>query len=188
MEKEIWKVIPDTQERYEISSFGRVRSIERTIKYSDGRIYKYPSKILHLTTDAYGYHTFQIRNHGKHCYYKVHRVVATVFIPNPLIKREVNHKNGLKTDNRVANLEWVTSSENKVHAIKNHLSEPTKNLRIVSGSKHHAAKTLILYKNGREIKRYKPMAEAQKDGIRLPALFKQRKLNRPYKGMTYKII
>jgi len=54
----------------------------------------------------------------------VHRIIAKAFIPNPKNLPEVNHKNGIKTDNRVVNLEWVTSSYNSIHSLKNGLQKP----------------------------------------------------------------
>jgi HNH endonuclease len=48
----------------------------------------------------------------------LHRLIASIFIPNPANKKTINHKNGIKTDNRVVNLEWTTSSENNLHAYR----------------------------------------------------------------------
>jgi hypothetical protein len=58
---------------------------------------------------------------GKRISIGIHQLIARLFIPNPENKREVNHINGIKTDNRVENLEWVTPSENRAHALKNKL-------------------------------------------------------------------
>lgn len=125
---EEWKIIDDTQGRYEVSTLGRIRSVKREVLYADGRRYNYPSKILSPRSDFYGYKIFNIRNHGKQQVFKVHRLVALAFLPNPENKKEVNHLNGNKTDNRVTNLEWVTSSQNKLHAIQMGLSHPERNL------------------------------------------------------------
>ena len=74
------------------------------------------------TTDK-GYKSVLIRDNGVERTVFVHRIIATAFIPNPENKPQVNHKNGIKTDNRPSNLEWCTNQENclhKVNILKHH--------------------------------------------------------------------
>ena len=86
-----------------------------------GRFYSVPyRKIMKTRIDKYGYETISVKKYNKSLQ-AVHRLVALKFIPNPDNKPQVNHINGIKTDNRVENLEWVTVQENITHSIKNGL-------------------------------------------------------------------
>ncbi len=70
-----------------------------------------------LSVGGYPYINFRISIGVKRNLY-VHRLLALAFIPNPENKPEVNHKNGVKTDNSLDNLEWMTKSENELHAFR----------------------------------------------------------------------
>lgn len=103
MSEEIWRDITGYEGLYQVSNCGRVKSF-----YHGGRILKQSLKRGYMFVELY------LNTNGK--IHIVHRLVAQAFIPNPLNKLEVNHINGIKTDNRVENLEWVTRSENEQHA------------------------------------------------------------------------
>ncbi len=105
----IWKDIPNTH--YEISDTGIVRN------KNTGYIRK-PS----LGSTAKYYLLYLKDNDGKGKNHLIHRLLAQAFIPNPDNKPQVNHINGIKTDNRIENLEWCTHSENVLHARKNGLN------------------------------------------------------------------
>src|SRR3990167_10347052 len=112
---EIWKEIPECAGNYQVSNIGNVRSKKRIT-----RIGKYTRQIggyvLKIFNRGKGYSGVNIYVNKKQVLMGIHILVARSFIPNPNNKPFVNHKNGIKTDNRVDNLEWVTCGENHKHA------------------------------------------------------------------------
>jgi hypothetical protein len=119
MEK--WKKI-EGYEHYKVSTHGRV------MNYEDGKI-----KIQYLSDK--GYPRVRLYDKGKNKDPYVHRLVAVAFIKNPLGKPQINHMDGVKTNNRVENLRWCTNRENFEHAIENGLFRDD-----VSGEDHHRTK------------------------------------------------
>ncbi len=101
-----WKNIPNTNGRYQVNDKGEVMSFQPG---------KPPIKKT-IRIDRAGYATVRISMNGKQKTCFVHRLVAEAFLDAELGKHEVNHINGIKTDNRVKNIEWVTHSENMRHA------------------------------------------------------------------------
>lgn len=90
--------------------------------WEDGKLYnKKTKKFRKWVNNNKGYLTITIRINGKLRGVGQHRLLAESFIPNPENKTEVNHINGLKKDNRLENLEWVSRSENMKHAFSNGL-------------------------------------------------------------------
>ena len=118
---EIWKNVVGFEEQYEISNLGNLRSKERFVKHWRGGERKYKSNVKNIRLNDKGYFRCNLKNEGKRYDFTIHKLVALAFLPNEENKPFVNHKNGIKTDNRVENLEWCSASENVTHAVKNRL-------------------------------------------------------------------
>lgn len=110
-----WYPIPGYEGSYEITDFGLVRSINREENNSIGNKRFLKGKPIKpgLDKDCYMDVALSIGCETKQ--FRIHRLVATIFIPNPENKLFVNHINGFKWDNRKQNLEWTTQSENELH-------------------------------------------------------------------------
>lgn len=133
------KDIPGLESRYAALEDGRIWSHRR-------------GKFLKLGKDKIGYLTCCIFNNRRKCTKTVHRLVAITHIPNPENKRTVNHKNWIKDDNRIENLEWMTYSENHLHAFN------TLGRKISDKHRASAIKNCVENKS-------KPVMQLTKEGI-----------------------
>lgn len=150
---EIWKAIDGYDGLYEVSNFGRIRSLER--KAIDGRIVR--EKILNPTKSQCPYLSVMLVKGKDKKRISVHRIVAKTFLDNPYKHDVVNHLDGNKINNHAANLEWCTHGYNVRHAIQQNLYEKNRHPiqaespdgtgyffpSIFSAYKHGFTKTLI---------------------------------------------
>lgn len=115
-EKEMWKPIIGYEGWYEISNFGRVRSLDRTVYFRNGKGQRdYKGKILKQKYHN-GYAMVNLNKNKKLEVVYIHQLVAKHFLEKVEGKNVVNHKDGIKSNNFYRNLEWVTSKENNLHA------------------------------------------------------------------------
>jgi len=113
--EEVWKTIEGFP-KYQVSTFGNVRNVER-------------NKLMRLTKKG-GYNLVDLTHDEISKSFRVHRLVAMTFIENPENKLEVNHKDKDKLNNNVSNLEWNTRKENMIHAKANVIIKTNRNKRV----------------------------------------------------------
>jgi len=133
--KEEWRAVtvePFT-EFYDVSSLGRVRSKDRFFINRWGTKNYIRGIIMALSVDTGGYHSVALSHQGKQKRVTVHRLVMYAFVNNLCGYPVINHKNGVKTDNSVHNLEWCTALQNTMHAFRH-------GLRSNIGNKHPYSK------------------------------------------------
>lgn len=148
---EEWKPVVGYEGLYEVSSLGRVRSLDRFYY----RLHK--GKVLSPTKDRYGYLTVTLNCNGKSKTIKIHRLVAQAFIENPDNLPQVNHKDENPSNNNVDNLEWCTAKYNNNYGTR---QERYRNTMLEKG--HWSGLSREEY----EKKRYQENKDKRKDSQR----------------------
>lgn len=177
------------EDRYEVDENGRVFSIARTGIRSDGAKYSVnATERLPQTNSKNGYQQICLSlPESKSRCFNIHRLVAEAFLPKPddSKKLEVNHKNGIRSDNRASNLEWVSRSENNTHKYR------------VLGAKHpfagkraelssYSIPIVGIDDNGVEVVRFPAMKEAGRAGFTAPAICRCLGIpNRKHRGLRW---
>lgn len=116
MEQEIWKDIEGYEGYYQISNFGRVRSLDRTVLMRYNLPQRRKSQIIKPAKSGCGYLTYCLGKDRVRKTQKAHRLVAKAFLSNPNNLPDVNHKDFNRHNNRLENLEWCTPSQNRIHS------------------------------------------------------------------------
>lgn len=166
--QEIWKDIPGFEGHYQASNLGKLRSLDRshffTTRHKTKGFRKIKGReIRPKFCAANGYWMISLSKGGKIYYNTLHKVVALTFLIKPEGKYEINHKDGVKINNHIENLEWVTSSENRKHAFKMGLQDKT----IAAAKARCGMKASNVRFNNSQIKKIR---EENKNGLSLRKL------------------
>ena len=116
--KEIWKDIVDYEGYYQVSNLGKVKSLKRFRIGNGNSMTIVPEKYLKHKVDRYGYTVFGLTKNAKTKMFTCHRLVAKSFLQNTNNYEQVNHINGIKSDNSVSNLEWCDHKHNMREAFR----------------------------------------------------------------------
>lgn len=133
MKNEIWRPVVGYEGLYEVSSHGRVKSLSRL----DARGALRRERMLQPGTVTDSYQQVSLRRDGEAKAFLVHRLVALAFVANPEALPIINHKNGVRADNRAENLEWCSQLQNVRHSIEHLGRKPP---RVYRGAEHGSSK------------------------------------------------
>lgn len=169
MNNEVWKDIYFIENGieynyiglYQVSNLGRVKSL------GNGLTYNSKERILKLGKEKKGYYHVGLNKNGKKKYFKVHRLVAHMFVDGYFDGAEVDHINTITSDNRVKNLRWVTNKDNKHNQLtKKHYSKATKGKNNPMygklGNKHHNSIVVVQILNNTIINVWGSISDAER--------------------------
>lgn len=153
---EIWKQIQGYKPIYQVSNYGRVRSIARQTN-ANGGVFHRKEKMLTPIQDRAGYwFVYLYREDGKHTV-PVHRLVAQCFVDNPQNKPEIDHIDGDKSNNIPENLRWVTHRENCANPVTS-----VKQKKYVEGRAKHKCNIAAYTKEGKFVGSWETITMAAK--------------------------
>lgn len=179
--QEIWKDVVGYEGRYMVSSVGRVKSLAG--KFGK-RVYK--ERLLRAHINSTGYPELELSRDGVQIAVSPHRLVAFAFIPNPQNKPEVNHINGIKTDNRVENLEWCTRGENIAHCYRMGLRKSAKSMTGKFNELNPNSRPVVqLTPDGEVVKAWPSMAEAVRNGFAHTMIYTSMREGKLYKNSNW---
>lgn len=117
---EEWRAVEGYEDLYEVSSFGRVRSLDRIIQRAGQKAFVLPGRILKTRLHPAGYVYVDLNSGHNPQSFRLHRLVAKAFLPNPENFPDVDHRDGVRNNNAVGNLKWSTEKDNLLsrHNIK----------------------------------------------------------------------
>lgn len=163
---ELWKSVVGYEGLYEVSNLGRIKSLARQETFTSalGKIVKRSRKgRIIIQSESKGYSRAHMCKNGIVKIALVHRMVGVAFIPNPNNYPEINHKNGIRSDNRVENLEWCSKSQNIRHCYDVLKRKVSPNVINVYGGDHPASTPILQYDlNGNFLREWPSAIEIQR--------------------------
>ena len=149
---EVWKDIDGFEGLYQVSNYGRVKSLERTVTYSSGNVHWYPERVLVPVDAGNGYLRVSLSINNKYKSHLIHRLVAKAFVENPDNLPCVNHKDENQSNNHIDNLEWCSYKYNSNYGTA------------VERRSNKRSRPVDCYNTeGALVKHYKKVADAIKD-------------------------
>lgn len=160
MEEE-WRDIKGWEGHYMASSLGNIKSLDKTVGAKHNYTREIKGKIVKPCMGTNGYLYVGLCRNSVSKNHSVHSLIATSFLLNPLGKLQINHKDGVKTNNIVSNLEFVTQSENMQHSYNIGTHRAPYSMLGKFGKDHHLSKPIWQFSlNGEFIKEYEGVADA----------------------------